>query len=385
MPALYLATGKTAGEECSSTYEGRHITLEESYLTHPYHADGFVDKGDPCNVGDIVGVAFNSAAAATDYIALDTEGIWFLNIIASDDVGTSAVAPGDELYINTGVVSKRASGIPFGKALCTLTGSVSNQVGAVKVHCELRDLDPSMIIVSVEGNDTTGKGCWDSPYATITKAFTMVTATRKTIYVLPGDYAEAAALTWPSITGTRLIGMDGQGNVTISNGGAGTWVLTINPTVQTGSFEAFIENINIDHGDIIGLEINNTATAKKVIVHLKSVSAEAGSGDSINVTHTDAANAIRLYAKNCHEIEGLVDWQMKNASDRIRFYESVLAGGLTTSADVIAGELTLSNTVILTGALTIGNAANILTYRGCLYRTDADPSIYTELADGYSA
>ncbi len=384
MPALYLATGRTAGEECSSTYEGRHITLEESYLTHPYHADGFVDKGDPVNCGDIVGVAFNSAAAATDYIAIDTEGIWFLNVVASDDVGTSAVAPGDELYINTGVVSKRASGIPFGKSLGVLTGSAVAAVCAVKVHCELRDVDPSMIVVSTEGDDTTGKGCWDSPYATVTKAFTMVTATRKTVYILPGDYAETTGLTWPSINGLRVIGMDGQGNVSIS-ALDGTAVLTINPTVQTASFEAFLENVNIDHGDIIGIELNNTATAKKVIVQLKSVSAEAGSGASLHCTHTDAGNAIRLYAKNCQEIEGLVDWHLLNASDRIRFYDSVLAGGLTTSANAVAGELTLSNTVILTGGLTIGDAAHILTYRACLYRTDADPSIYTELADAYSA
>ncbi len=72
----YSATGRSAGQEISSTYEGRHLTAEESVLIHPYHADGFVDKGDPVLVGDsIVGVALNSAAAATDMIAFDTEGI----------------------------------------------------------------------------------------------------------------------------------------------------------------------------------------------------------------------------------------------------------------------------------------------------------------------
>ncbi len=383
MPVRYLATGHVAGEECSSTYEGRHLSLEESYLTHPYHADGLVDGGDPVNCGDIVGVAFTDAAAATDVVSIDTEGIWYLNVVASDDVGVSDVATGDELYINTGVVSKRASGIPFGKSLGTLTGSVSAAVCAVKVHCELRDVDPSVIWVSTEGNDTTGKGCVDSPYATITKAFTMVTTTRKTIFVLPGDYAEAAALTWPSINGTRLIGLDGQGNVAISNAGAGTWVLTVNPTVQTGSFEAFIENIYIDHGDIIGIELNNTATTKKVLLHLKSVTTGAGSGASLHCTHTDVGNAIRLYADDCIEVEGLVDWHMLNADDRIRFYNSMLIGGLTTSADATAGEVTLIGTGVLTTGLTIGNAANVLTYVGSYYRTDA--GVYTQLADTYSS
>lgn len=106
MPALYLATGKTAGDQISSTYEGRHITLEESYMVHPYHAaDGFVDKGDPVLIGDeIVGVAFDSAAAATDYIAIDTEGIFFLNVFGCISDGTvngaaHTLSAGDPVYI----------------------------------------------------------------------------------------------------------------------------------------------------------------------------------------------------------------------------------------------------------------------------------------------
>src|SRR3972149_10464448 len=96
MPAQYLATGREAGDELSSTYEGRHLSLEESYLTHPSHADGFVDKGDPVLCGEnIVGVALISAAAATDLISIDTEGIWFLSAVATDEDGNSAIAPGD--------------------------------------------------------------------------------------------------------------------------------------------------------------------------------------------------------------------------------------------------------------------------------------------------
>ena len=130
----YDATGKTAGEEVSSTYEGRHLSFVESDLVHPSHDPDLVNKGDPVNIGNIVGVAFKSAAAATDLIAIDTEGIWFLDVIASDGSGTSAVVVGDDLYVDTGVVSKIATGIPFGKALSPLAGSASPAVAAVKVH-----------------------------------------------------------------------------------------------------------------------------------------------------------------------------------------------------------------------------------------------------------
>jgi hypothetical protein len=244
--------------------------------------------------------------------------------------------------------------------------------------------DPRVIIVSPSGNDTTGVGSWNNPYLTITKAFTLVTATRKTIYLMPGDYAEAALLTWPSVNGVRLIGMDGQGNVVISNADAAAEVLLINPTVQTSSFEAFLENVCIEHAAQIGIEINNTTTAKKVIVQLKGVStSQVSTGDSIHVTHTDTGNAIRIYGKDCNEIEGLVYFHVLNADDRIRFFQSVLIGGLQTSADATAGEVTLIGSVVLTSGLTIGNAANVLTYRGSCYRTDA--GVYSELADGYSA
>jgi len=139
MPELYLATGHSAGDECSSTYEGRHLTLEESYLTHPSHADGLVDKGDPVLCGaNIVGVALKSAAAATDLIAIDTEGIWFLDAYGLDDDGNSDIVPGDEIYINktTCVLSKIAdknSHQRFGYALGNVSGG-SHDVVAIKVH-----------------------------------------------------------------------------------------------------------------------------------------------------------------------------------------------------------------------------------------------------------
>jgi len=153
-PAMDAAT---AGDEISSTNEGRHLTLLESELFHPYHSDGFVDKGDPVvaqtSTGYIVGVAFQSATAATDYIAIDTEGIWALTVYADTDAVWStaisgAVVPGDQLFIDrvtTGAVtagvgacgiSKRrdhATQVPFGIAL----GSIDNAgegVIAVKIH-----------------------------------------------------------------------------------------------------------------------------------------------------------------------------------------------------------------------------------------------------------
>lgn len=249
----------------------------------------------------------------------------------------------------------------------------------------LADTDASLIVVSTSGNDTTGNGTWRNPVKTLTAALALVTNARKTIYVMPGDYAEAAPIVWPNINGLRIIGLDEGGNVVISDASGGTAVVTINPTFTTATFEAFLENVCIEHDAQIGIEIDNeNMGTRKLLVHLIGVStSQVSTGDSINVTHTTVGQAIRIYARDCDEIEGLVDIKVKNADDRFRFANCTLIGGLTTGADSVAGELTLLHSVVLTSGLTIGSATNVLTYVGSCYRTDA--GVYSQLADTYSS
>lgn len=210
MPVLYLATGHAAGDECSSTYEGRHLTLEESYLTHPYHSDGLVDKGDPVLVGDlIVGIAFNSAAAATDLITIDTEGIWFLSAAATDYEGNSAIAPGDQIYINksTCILSKNSNKSTqqrFGYALGDVPSSTTAVV-AIKVH-----FDP---------DDATERiGTQAAPMAINTVNYTSylkwlsTTATSGTTY---GDYTRL------DVNGAGVEGIAGRSKVMLTVAGVG--------------------------------------------------------------------------------------------------------------------------------------------------------------------
>lgn len=146
----YPITGEAAGNEASSTYEGRYLSFVESDLVHPYHSDGFVDGGDPVLVGDnIVGVAMSSAAAATDIISVDTEGIWYLYVLGCVSDGTSdgialALAAGDPVYfqVTPGTDTYLLSGEqdpyhfrPFGYVLGAVTASTTvPTLVAVKVH-----------------------------------------------------------------------------------------------------------------------------------------------------------------------------------------------------------------------------------------------------------
>lgn len=137
--AYPIADALAAGTEISSTYEGRHLTFLASELTHP---GSVVTKGLPVVCGNIVGIAFQTEVAATDRIAVDTEGIWVVDVAAIDDSGNSPVAGGDLLYINktTCVVSKISNvdtNIPFGYALGIIASGLTETI-AVKVH-----FDPS--------------------------------------------------------------------------------------------------------------------------------------------------------------------------------------------------------------------------------------------------
>uniref|UniRef100_A0A6M3KV67 Putative structural protein n=1 Tax=viral metagenome TaxID=1070528 RepID=A0A6M3KV67_9ZZZZ len=172
-----------AGSEVSSTYEGRHITVREDELIHPYIADGFVNKGDPvilCSAavpnsyGSAVGVAFNSGAAAADLIAVDTEGIWNLTVYAEDDSGNAAIVAGDRLYIRAGALSGAATGdgtgdaeiskitntafqVPFGYALATMAAGNSGVI-AVKVHFDpTENSEKRMFTTVTSGAYTYGK------------------------------------------------------------------------------------------------------------------------------------------------------------------------------------------------------------------------------------
>ena len=137
-------TAGDAGDEVSSTYEGRHLTFSEVQLTHPDNTDGMVNKGDPVLCGEnIVGVALKDGAAEADLIAIDTEGIWQLSVVAEDEDGDVAVAVGDEVFINktTCILSKIANKNThqrLGYALYAIDSGVTDVI-PVKVHFDPDD------------------------------------------------------------------------------------------------------------------------------------------------------------------------------------------------------------------------------------------------------
>lgn len=140
MPSPYERYRGLDAQEISSTGGGRHVTLSAGLINHPGAA---VAAYDPVTFGTVadgygVGVALGDEVAATDLIAIDTEGIWNLSVVATDDEGNSAIEIGDVIYINrtTCILSKISSdttNLVFGYAMDTLAeGSTATR--AIKVH-----------------------------------------------------------------------------------------------------------------------------------------------------------------------------------------------------------------------------------------------------------
>jgi hypothetical protein len=338
---------------------------------------------------------YTAATAGSLATLTDVDGVSIANPVVLDPTANANVAHGE----NSGVAVFKcasaellwgitdydiANGVSDRRPLyCALESDVD--LGALTITAAmlnaLDDVPTTYIVVSKDGNDTTGKGSFAFPYLTLTKAFTVWNATRHTIYALAGEYEEAATLTWPNIKGLSLVTL---GEVSVSNADAAAQVLLIAPTYTASSFGATIKGpLNLaGTGAQIGLKVANAAMTKKLNVYIDGLSAEIGtSGDSIDIAGTVAGQAIRVYAKNL-ELEGLLHFTANDAGSRLRVDDSALMGGIDCDG-AVAAESALRNCKVLYGGKSIASEWNENNV-GCIYATDADPAVYSEFADVYA-
>ena len=120
-----------AGEEISSTGEGRHVYVQEIVLIHADPGDGLVDKGQPVAFWEGVGVALKSATSTSENIPIDTEGIWRLSVVA-----VNPIYIGQALFItNAGIITDDPTDgwAVIGYSLQAIS-EAGTEVIAVKVH-----------------------------------------------------------------------------------------------------------------------------------------------------------------------------------------------------------------------------------------------------------
>jgi hypothetical protein len=225
--------------------------------------------------------------------------------------------------------------------------------------------DANIVWVSMSGSDATGDGTVVLPVASITKAFTLVNATRNKVVVLPGSYEEAAAVVWPLFTGVQLVGI---GTVEISAIGV-THVLGITPGVMASTFEATIENIYLDHSNSgqDGIVLNNTAMTKKLNLYLKNVSSDNDDGDTLATVHGDTDNAIRVYwdGDKGEGISGAINFTGGNNGDRVYVSHANLNGGFVSSVTAVVAKFRFVQCRILHEGITAGHASQTVLLVDC--------------------
>ncbi len=137
----YGEVGSAENDEVSSTYEGRHLTVLGTEITSHVAGHTLQQSKHPMVVGEhIVGVAFTTETATgkTRYVAFDTQGLFLLSVVATDEDGDNAVVAGDELYIHktTAIISKNRNTVThtlFGYALGGVTAG-NTAIITVMVH-----------------------------------------------------------------------------------------------------------------------------------------------------------------------------------------------------------------------------------------------------------
>lgn len=375
-------------------------------------------SGDPVRYGYLTGIAL------TTYGSDNKTTVNFGNYVCSIPVTATGgnIAAGDALYYRdsiSGVTNYSTGTYYFGVALAAVTsgnttsinvmhtpspgaGTLgSGTIGATNlasnsvITAKINDgavtaaklgtdtYDTSIIVVSTAGSDTLGNGSYALPYLTVTKAFTMVTPTRATVILEPGYYSEAATLVWPTITDVQLLGTGIQGTYLTAPGT--TQVITIAPGAQTASWQAVIENIYIVHSTAgqDGILVNNTGAGKKISVYLKNLGGYAASASDnfLITTHTDTANAIRVFWEGGTGgyVVGSVYFDVKNASDMLYIEGVELRGNLTTTADAIAAQMRFKDCILKESGGAGGDAAQLCAMLNCF---DMTGTTYTAADSG---
>jgi hypothetical protein len=273
----------------------------------------------------------------------------------------------------------------FEKVDVTGAGFASEAVYAAKVRLFMghAEDDPDYIWVSTEGSDALGDGSIMNPYASITKAFTDVTAAINTVLVLPGEYIEAASLTWPEFTGTSVVGV--AGGVTITGLSGETEVILIDPTIKTATFEATLRDLEISCPDgVNGITFDNATVNRKINLYLENVgiNCDTETDKAINATHTIAGEAMRIYASGHRNIfEGLVYIAPKNVDDRFFFDNLQFDGGIEFGTATIASSSMFKDCIMKDGGGDGGQDTQILSSLACYSLTSETTYAIAALGD----
>ena len=229
----------------------------------------------------------------------------------------------------------------------TINGDLTtNTMSATTYYNVSPNFQYEIHVSQIDGNDTTGDGGLLNPVATITKALTLLTASRKTIIVHPGGYSENVTVTSgnTTIATSELTGANTvlYGTLTIGSLGSGSRIsgLKMSNLVISGTAQAYISNCTID---------NNVTKSSSGYVEIINTEMQCISGIQISGSGTIIING----NKN-------VGISVSNASAQV----IVKGCNSVVTPSASAGNLAIVDCIVTAlggNAITITNSATTLT------------------------
>jgi len=199
-----------------------------------------VDGGVTATTLTITGLTEN--LSDTNLLSVDTNGVVHTYPI-SGLTGNTPSSSGDYLPLSGGTVT--------GDTIFQ-SGLTANTISATTYFNVSPNFQYEIHVSQVDGSDTTGNGTLLNPVATITKALTLLTGSRKTIIVHPGGYAENVTVASgnTTIATSELTGANTvlYGTLTINTAGTGARIsgLKMSNLVISGTAQAYISNCTVD-------------------------------------------------------------------------------------------------------------------------------------------
>ena len=155
-------------------------------------------------------------------------------------------------FATTATTSTTASYVTLAQTASYALQSVSSSFATTASYVS-SNFQYEIHVSQIDGNDTTGDGSLLKPVATVTKALTLLGASRKTIIIHPGTYSEnvTVADTNTTISTSELTGANTllSGTLTIGTLGSGTRISGLKMTnlVISGTAQAYISNCTVDN------------------------------------------------------------------------------------------------------------------------------------------
>ncbi len=214
--------------------------------------------------------------------------------------------------------------------------------------------------VLVSGNQTiwadpnrtdtyTATGSFTNPYKTFETAVAALTALRPNILLMPGEYPVAAECLLPTTFGCSIAGIGDKEMANITGpAGVVAGILQITPVAPAATVVYTLANLYIEHGDQIGVQIDNTNAAKKIILAIRNCEF-GGDEAAIDVDHAGASDSVCLYVDDS-VIEGKINFDVGNNDDRLYFSNCQLDGVLDTTGDNTTVKVRAMNCLVPHGA-----------------------------------